>query len=81
MKATPPIFNLLTPAEIMVEPFIDKNEVAIRLNRTVRAVEKMMKARQIPFYKFDAHAAFRWSEIQSALAESSRFSHQTINPN
>jgi hypothetical protein len=51
-----------------VEPFIGKSEVARRLDRTVRAVERLIRLRAIPYYKFDWRVAFRWSEIQTHFA-------------
>lgn len=83
-KEAPSISRPLTSGEISAEPFIGKNEVARRMKRTVRQVEKMMSDRLIPFYKFDAHAAFRWSEIQAAFAEMYRvpvLAHGTTQTN
>lgn len=54
------------------EPFIGKAEVARRLGRTLRAVNKLMKRGRIPYYKFDWRVAFRWSEVQTHLAETCR---------
>jgi hypothetical protein len=54
------------------EPFIGKPEVARRLGRTARCVEQMMARGILPFYRWDSQAAFRWSEVQLALANSFR---------
>jgi len=54
------------------EPFIDKREVARRMGRTVRAVDKMMRNGVLPYYKFDWQVAFRWSEIEVHLARTCR---------
>ena len=64
----------LSPAveDLATEPYISKREVARRLGRTIRAVDKMMKRRRIPYYKFDWRVAFRWSEIQEHLAQTCR---------
>jgi hypothetical protein len=60
------------PSELSVEPFINKREVARRMGRTTRGVELMMRRGIIPYYNFDWRCAFRWSEIQAHLAQTSR---------
>lgn len=64
---TPP-----TSAEAAAEPFIDKREVARRMGRTVRAVDKMMRKGVLPYYKFDWQVAFRWSEVEAQLVRTCR---------
>ena len=59
----------LPPAELTAEPYIDKKAVAARLGRTTRAVNRLMRQKKIPFYKFDHRPAFRWSEVQAHLAQ------------
>ena len=54
------------------EPYIGKAEVARRLGRTVRTVDKLMNKGRIPFYKFDWRVAFRWSEVQAHFSETCR---------
>lgn len=55
------------------ESYINKREVAKRLGYTTRTVEKMMRRGLIPFYKPGGYrVAFRWSEIQSHLADTCR---------
>ena len=62
-----------TPAaNIAVEPFINKREVAQRLGNTTRTVDNMMRRGMIPYYKLGYRVAFRWSEIQSHLAQTCR---------
>ncbi len=77
------ICNSTLPSEIAVEPYINKREVAKRLGYTTRTVEKMMRRGQIPFYKPGGYrVAFRWSEIQSHLAQTCRVTHGTTpSPN
>jgi predicted DNA-binding transcriptional regulator AlpA len=58
--------------EITVEPFINKREVALRLGNTTRTVDNMMRRGMIPYYKLGYRVAFRWSEIQSHLAQTCR---------
>lgn len=57
---------------IAVEPFINKREVAKRLGNTTRTVDNMMRRGMIPYYKLGYRVAFRWSEIQSHLAQTCR---------
>ena len=66
--ALPPV----AASMIAVEPFISKKEVARRMGRTTRCISKMMKKGMIPYYKFGYRRAFRWSEIQSHLAQTCR---------
>jgi len=65
-------FTPLTAGELAVEPYINKKEVARRMGRTTRGVDKMMRRGMIPYYKFGYRCAFRWSEIQQHLAETCR---------
>jgi len=60
------------PGDLAVEPYISKKEVARRMGRTTRCISKMMKKGMIPYYKFGHRRAFRWSEIQSHLAQTCR---------
>ena len=62
-------FPALSPAELAVEPYINKREVARRMGLTTRGVEKMMRRGQIPYYTWGYRRAYRWSEIQQHLAE------------
>jgi predicted DNA-binding transcriptional regulator AlpA len=55
-----------------VEPYINKREVARRLNRTVRCIDNMMRRGLLPYYKLGYRVAFRWSEIQQHLSETCR---------
>lgn len=59
------------------EPYINKREVAKRMGRTVRTVENMMRQGRIPYYRFDGRVSFRWSEIQSHLADTCRVGGKT----
>jgi hypothetical protein len=56
------------PVDLLTEPYIDKQEVARRLRRSVRSVERMLRRGLLPHYKFDWQIAFRWSEIQTHFA-------------
>jgi len=59
-------------SDLAVEPYINKKEVARRMGRTTRGVDKMMRRGQIPYYKWGYRCAFRWSEIQQHLAQTCR---------
>ena len=67
-------------AEPASEPYIGKTEVAARLGRTTRGVNQLMRRRKIPFYKFDRRPAFRWSEVQAHLAQTSHISPAPADP-
>jgi hypothetical protein len=56
----------------VAEEFIIKPEVARRLKKDVRTVEKWMQRGILPYYKIDRSVVFRWSEIQTALAQAYR---------
>ena len=58
--------------DLLTEPFIDKQEVAQRLRRTVRAVNNMIGRGLLPYYRFDSRMSFRWSEIQAVFAKTCR---------
>ena len=62
----------LTSGDLAVEPYINKKEVARRLGRTTRGVDKMMRRGLIPYYKFGFRVAYRWSEITHHLAQTCR---------
>ena len=53
------------------EPFIGKPETARRLNCCLRTLDGWMRDGRVPFYKLGRKVAFRWSEVQAALRESS----------
>jgi len=57
---------------VAAEPFINKREVAKRLGNTTRTVDNMMRRGMIPYYKLGYRVAYRWSEIQSHLAQTCR---------
>ena len=57
-----------------VEEFIKKAEVARRLKKTVRCIDNWMKRGFLPYYKIGRSVAFRWSEIEAALARTCRVS-------
>ena len=54
------------------EGFINKVEVARRLRKQVRTVDNWMKRGILPYYKIGRSVAFKWSEIEIALARTCR---------
>jgi hypothetical protein len=56
----------------VIEPFIDKREVALRLNKRVRTVDNWMRAGILPYYKISQSVSFKWSEIETALRKHCR---------
>ena len=67
--------NQMAPAatnSVPVEEFINKAEVARRLKKTVRCIDNWMKRGILPYYKIGRSVAFKWSEIEVALARTCR---------
>jgi excisionase family DNA binding protein len=54
------------------EEFIGKAEVAKRLGLRPRTVDDWMKRGFLPYYKPGHFVRFRWSEVQSSLAQNCR---------
>ena len=54
------------------EGFIGKAEVARRLNKTLRTVDNWMLVGILPYYKIGRSVQFKWSEIESHLAQTCR---------
>ena len=67
-----------TAAQVQPEGFIDKPEVAKRMQRTVRTVDNLMKRRLIPFYKIGRSVSFKWSEIETHLAATCRVAGRNV---
>lgn len=72
VEAVAPSTAPTLPEQLAVEPFIDKHEVALRLGRTTRTVDNLMRRGFVPYYKVGYRVQFRWSEIQSHLAQTCR---------
>lgn len=54
------------------EGFINKTEVAKRLNKTLRTVDNWMKRGLLPYYKIGRSVVFKWSDVEAHLAQSFR---------
>ncbi len=57
---------------VPVEEFINKAEVARRLKKQIRTIDNWMKRGILPYYKIGRSVAFKWSEIEAALARTCR---------
>jgi excisionase family DNA binding protein len=51
------------------EPFIGKAELARRIGKSERTVEKWMRRAVMPYYKIGRSVSFKWTEVESALAK------------
>ena len=49
------------------EGFIDKAEVARRLNKRVRTIDNWMRQGILPYYKMGRSVGFKWSEVEKHL--------------
>ena len=67
---TPTITTTQPPA--LPEGFIGKKEVARRLNKGVRTVDYWMERGILPYYKIGRSVEFKWSEVESHLAQTCR---------
>ena len=56
----------------VTEAFINKGEVARRLGKTLRTIDNWMQVGILPYYKIGRSVAFKWSEIEAALARTCR---------
>jgi predicted DNA-binding transcriptional regulator AlpA len=54
------------------EVFIGKNEVARRLGKTIRTVDNWMARGILCHYKIGRSVVFKWSEIETQLAQTCR---------
>ena len=54
------------------EPFIDKPEVARRMQKCIRTIDNLMRRGLLPYYKIGRSVNFKWSEVEACLAASCR---------
>ena len=54
------------------EGFIDKSEIARRLNKTIRTVDNWMKRGLLPYYKIGRSVVFKWSDVETHLKANCR---------
>lgn len=62
----------LLASDSATEHFINKAEVARRLNKTLRTVDNWMARGILPYYKIGRSVEFKWSEVESHLAQTCR---------
>jgi len=54
------------------EGFINKPEVARRLNKTLRTVDNWMQRGLLPYFKIGRSVTFKWSDVEAHLAQNCR---------
>jgi excisionase family DNA binding protein len=59
------------------ESFIPKEEVAKRLGKTVRCIDNWMARGLIPYFKIGRSVSFKWSDVESHLAQTCRVCRRT----
>ena len=57
---------------LVADGYITKQEVARRLNKSVRTIENWQKAGYIPFIKAGHSVLFQWGDIQAHLQRNFR---------
>lgn len=71
-----PIANALTspPAAVATvrEEYLTKKEVAKRLRKTVRTVEKWQRAGYLPYVKPGRSVLFKWADVEAHLQQNFR---------
>jgi excisionase family DNA binding protein len=60
------------PSAPLPEPFINKEEIARRLGKTLRTVDNWMKRGILPYYKIGRSVEFKWSDVESHLTQTCR---------
>jgi excisionase family DNA binding protein len=60
------------------EGFIDKPEVARRINKTVRTVDNWMARGILPYYRLGRTIAFRWSDIEAHMKANYRVAGRNL---
>ena len=68
MMSNPKQVHETAASAVAFEVFITKPEVARRLGKTVRCVDVWMCKGLLPYYKIGRSVAFKWSEVERALA-------------
>ena len=61
-----------SPSAPVTEPFINKEEVARRLGKTLRTVDNWMSRGLLPYYKIGRSVEFKWSDVEAHLAQTCR---------
>jgi excisionase family DNA binding protein len=69
--------NLTGQPPAQPEGYIGKPEVALRLNKTLRTVDNWMQRGLLPYYKIGRSVVFKWSDVESHLAQTCRVARRT----
>jgi excisionase family DNA binding protein len=56
----------------VVESFINKEEVARRLGKTMRTVDNWMSRGLLPYFKIGRSVSFKWSDVEKHLEKTCR---------
>ena len=62
----------VSPATPTAEQFINKEEVAARLGKTLRTVDNWMQRGLLPYFKIGRSVSFKWSDVEAHLAQNCR---------
>ncbi len=54
------------------EPYINKQELAKRMNKKLRTVDNWMRRGMIPYYKIGHSVLFKWSDVDTHLKQTCR---------
>ena len=65
--------------QLLAEGYINKAEVARRMQKQVRTVDNWMRRGILPYYKIGRSVAFKWSEIEKQLAMTCRVARPELN--
>jgi excisionase family DNA binding protein len=76
LMTVPPMFE-----SILLEPLIDRDELARRLGVTPSCIRKWQEKRSIPFYKFGRRCVrFDYREVLTVLSKYRQTNHRRIRP-
>lgn len=56
----------------LAEPYINKQELAKRMNKKLRTVDNWMRRGLIPYYKVGRSVLFKWSEVDAHFGRTCR---------
>ena len=68
----------LTSPLLAAEGFIKKEDVAKRLGKTVRCIDNWMARGLIPYFKIGRSVSFKWSDVESHLAQTCRVAGRNV---
>jgi len=65
------------PSAPLPEPFINKEEIARRLGKTLRTVDNWMKRGILPYFKIGRSVVFKWSDVEAHLSQTCRVARRS----